>query len=118
MSLLPYIVLVVGLLAVPTGLVLGMGLWTRWLRGRGTVPPYAVTAARFAVLAAGGLVVATAVGLLRAVYLAQSVAPTDKARRLGEEIAPAMNVGALVLPVVLVGAVWLGFCSWKWRPKK
>jgi hypothetical protein len=39
----------------------------------------------------------------------ESVEPSDKARRLAEEISEFMNCGAFALLLALVAAAWLAF---------
>jgi nitrate reductase gamma subunit len=114
-SLLPVVVFVISLLAGPTGCVLGIGFWTRWLRRRGRAPRFAVTTAHVLVVVAAMLIAVTALGLLWAVFATKTVSPTDRARTLGKGVSKAMNFATFGLLVAVVDGVWLAFCSWKWR---
>ncbi len=113
----PVIVLLAGLLVIPLAAVIGIGLWTRGLRRRGTVPRFAIhTAYGFVVLS--GAIVAVAAGLVL-VALAGRGGDTavKRAAALATGISEALNNGALGLLVAMVGAAWLGFCTWRWRKR-
>jgi nitric oxide reductase large subunit len=114
-SWLPVIVLVISVMAVPVGSVIGMAFWTRRLGRQGAAPRSAVRAAQGLAAAAGLAVAIDLVGILATAVRLQSAAPSDRARTLGEGISEAMNLGALWLLVAVVGMLWLGFCTWRWR---
>jgi len=45
----------------------------------------------------------------------EGIDPSQKARALAEGISEAMNWSAFGLLIALVAALWLGFCTWRWR---
>jgi hypothetical protein len=111
------IVLIVSLLAGPSGCVIGVGFWARWLRRRRTAPRFAVATAYVLVIVAAALVALTAIGLVWAVFESKAGSTVDRARTLAEGISVAMNCGALGLLVAVMSAAWLGFCTWQWRKR-
>jgi hypothetical protein len=106
----------IGLL--PVAAVVGLGVWARRLARRTSAPPLArYVSYAFAVV--GTLPILF--GLGSGVYVAigpvsgQTIDPSQKARALAEGISEAMNCSALGLVVAGIGALWLGFCTWRWR---
>ena len=119
MSALPVIVMMVALFAVPVGALVGVAVWTRWLRRRTSATLYTVRAAYAVLTVAGVLIAAALVSSVRAALASSSATPRDKARMLAEGISEAMNCGALGLIIAVVGAIWLGSCTWRWhRPAR
>jgi hypothetical protein len=108
------VVLVIALL--PAASVIALGLWARWLRRRALVPRWAVSIAYgLVVLGALPFVVGAVWGW--AVMGTKAAERGDKARMLGEGISEAMNCGSLGVMIAVIGLLWLGFCTWRWRKK-
>lgn len=98
--------------------VVGLGLWTRWLGRRSSVSRFAYRTA-YGLVAMAALVIAFGVifGVLvgHGAVSAERIDASQKARVLAEGISEAMSWSALGLLIALVAALWLGFCTWRWR---
>jgi len=120
MDVVPFasVALFVAFFAILFAPVVGLGFWTRWLGRRSSVP-------RFAYRTSYGLValaaLAIAFGVIFGVVVGhgavsgEGIDPSQKARALAEGISEAMNWSAFGLLIALVAALWLGFCTWRWR---
>ena len=109
------VVLIIALL--PAAFVVAVWSWVRWLRRRADAPSWAVSIGYGFVVLGALPVLVGAVWSVLAVVGAKAGEPGEKARALGEGISEAMNCGALGLIVAVLGALWLGFCTWRWRGK-
>jgi biopolymer transport protein ExbB/TolQ len=69
------------------------------------------------VIIAGLAVTVDIVGVMATVVRVGSGFQSDKAKMLGEGISEAINFGFLGLLVAVIAALWLGFCTWRWRRK-
>jgi hypothetical protein len=110
---------------VPLAIVGGVWIWARWLARRSTAPRFTSRVAYALVIAAClpiawgyGFGIVHAVGLLGLPAANLDDGPSQKSRVLAEGIAEAMNCGALGALIALVSAVWLLFCTVRWRPAR
>jgi hypothetical protein len=110
-------VVVAAIASVPLVFAACLWFWVRWL-ARKTPTPRMATRAGYAVVTLSCISIAWgfAMGLI-AVSAFRSVSPGQKSRMLATGIAETMNGGAIGLMVALPGALWLGFCTWKWRER-
>jgi len=118
-GLLPTLLFAGTLFLLPGGAVAGLAVWARWLV-RQTSAPRVVQYVGYGFVLLGALPLVFGVGsgldvALRA--MAEStVGASHKARALAEGISEAMNCGAVGFLMTAVGGIWLGGCTWRWRP--
>lgn len=101
----PALLVLLVVLLVPLAILIGLGLWARWLCTRTSAPRWLVypPASLPAVVSATGVVV----GVVRA--------SASNARLLGEGISDAMNLTALGMGLAVLAAAWLLAMTWRYR---
>jgi hypothetical protein len=109
------VVVVAAIAAVPLVFAACLWFWVRWLAKKTSTPRFA-TRVGYGVVTLSGVSIAWGFAMgLSAVSALGSGSPQERSRSLARGIAETTNGGALGLVVALLGAVWLGFCTWKWR---
>jgi len=110
--------LLAAILLVPPVSVVGVSIWARRMSRRPEVPRFVSWVAYvFAVPAALAIVFGTGCGVVTSLGAGsgESTEPSQKARALAEGISEFMNCGALGFLIAIVTALWLLFCTWRWR---
>jgi len=99
----------------PLVLVVGLGLWAWWLARRTSAPRWARRVAFVFVWLAGTVIVWGLAGAILAVQGFESESPQERQRALSHGVAAMFYRDVQGLLVAMVGGVWLGFSTWRWR---
>lgn len=98
----------------------GLGVWTRRLGHRPGVPRFAYRTA-YSLVAVARLVIVFGVifGVVSCVLAGygtvQNADGSQGGRAFGEGISVVMHRSTFGFFIAVVAALWLGFCTWRWR---
>jgi hypothetical protein len=108
-------VVVAAIAPVPLVFVACLWFWARWLARKTSAPRFAMRVG-YGVVTLSGISITWGLALgLAAVSALGSGSPQERSRSLAKGIAETMNGNALGIVVMIVGTLWLGFWTWKWR---
>jgi hypothetical protein len=109
------LVLALGIFAVPPAAALGLWLWVRRLQQREGLPRFARWSTYTLIGVAGMITVGTVISLIQSVRAvrAPGLSAAQKQSILASGIAEAMYNGTFALLLVVIGALWLGFVTWR-----
>jgi hypothetical protein len=108
--------LVAAIFLIPPASAIGAWIWARRMSRRPEVPDFVSRVAyALVILSAVMILFGLVYGSLVGIDAITSDGSEQKARALAEWISAAMHSGALGVIFAVVAALWLLFCTWRWR---
>jgi len=100
---------------LPAASILALGLWTRWVSRQAAAPRTTVRVAG-ALVAFAGLLLVLSIGLsVYEVFASNPLTTAQRTANLSLAVSEAMYNSMASLPVALLAALWLWFCTWIWH---